>query len=135
MAWPQILTPTILKNTIQEFEEKQRTRFHFDKDESNYQHIIDISQLSVTIIKRFFSYILEIPIIEKEEGQIKRIIPIPHLVKNVYFSIIPDYDYVIKYTDSYVPVDRESIEKCKTIAEYKICERIQPSIKLLDSET
>ena len=55
---PQILTPTILKNTIQEFEEKQRTRFHFDKDESNYQHIIDISQLSVALIKGLFSYIL-----------------------------------------------------------------------------
>ena len=46
---PQILSPTILKNTIKEFEEKQRTRFHFDKDERNYQHIIDISQLSVAI--------------------------------------------------------------------------------------
>ena len=132
---PQILTPTILKNTIQEFEEKQRTRFHFDKDESNYQHIIDISQLSVAMINGLFTYILEIPIIEKEEGQIERIIPIPHLIKNVYFSIIPDYDYVIKYRNSYVPIDRETIEKCKTIAEYKICERMQPSIKLSNSET
>ena len=66
--------------------------------------------------KGLFSYILEIPIREKEEGQIKRIIPIPYLVKNVYYSIIPDYDYVIKYRDSYVPIDRESIKKCKTTA-------------------
>ena len=72
---------------------------------------------------------------EKEEGQIQRIIPIPHPVQNVYFSIIPDYDYVIKYRDSYVPIDKETIVNCKNIAEYKICERIQPSIKLLDSET
>ena len=110
---PEILTPTMLKNTIQEFEEKRRTHFRFNEDESNYRHIIDISHLSVTIIGTLFSYILEIPIIEKEEGQIKRIIPIPHPVKNVYFSIIPDYYYVINYRDSNVPIDRETIEKYK----------------------
>ena len=40
---PQILTPTVLKETIREFENKQRTRYHFDVDEENYQHTIDIS--------------------------------------------------------------------------------------------
>ena len=81
------------------------------------------------------SLVLKIPIIEKEEGQIKRIIPIPDLVQNVYFSIILDHDYIIKYRDSYVLIDKETIKDCKTVAECKICERIQPSIKLLDSET
>ena len=50
--------------------------------------------------------------------------PILHLMQNVYFSIIPDHDYIIKYRDSYVPIDKEII-----------WERIQPSIKILDSET
>ena len=51
---------------MQEFKEKQRTRFHFDPDESKYQHIIGISQLSVAIIKGSFSYVLKIPIIKIE---------------------------------------------------------------------
>ena len=71
---------------------------------------------------------LRIPIIKNEEGQIKRIIPIPHPVQNLYFSIIPDHDYVIKYRDSYVTTDLDTIEKCKTIVEYKICERNQPNV-------
>ena len=59
----------------------------------------------------------------------------PHSVQNVYFSIIPDHDYVIKYRDSYEPTDKETVSNCKEISEYKICSRNQPSIKLLDSET
>ena len=92
---PQLLTPKILKETIREFEERQRTRYHFDAEENNYRHIIDSSQLSVAIIKVLFTYVVSILIIEKEEEQIQRIIPIPHPVQNVYFSIIRDHDYVI----------------------------------------
>ena len=65
--------------------------------------------------------------------QIQRIIP--HPLQNVYFSIIPDHDYVIKYRDSYVLTDKETVSNCKEISEYKICFRNQPSIKLLDTET
>ena len=82
-----------------------------------------------------FTYIVSIPIIEKEEGQIQGLIPIPHPVQNVHFSIIPDHDYVIKYRDSYVPTDKETVSNCKEISEYNIFFRNQPSIKLLDSET
>ena len=132
---PQLLTSKILKETIREFEERQRTRYHFDAEESNYQHIIDISQLSVAIIKGLFTDVVSIPIIEKEEGQIQRIISIPHPVQNVYFSIIPDHDCVIKYRDSYIPTDKETVSNYKVISKYKICSRNQTRIKLLDSET
>ena len=67
---PQSLTPKILKATIREFEGRPKTRYHFDAKENNYQDIIDISQLSVAIIKWLFTYVDSIPIIEKEEGQI-----------------------------------------------------------------
>ena len=43
---PQILKPKILKSAVEEFEKKHRTRHHFDNDESNYQHLIDISKLT-----------------------------------------------------------------------------------------
>ena len=132
---PQILTPAMLKETLKEFETTQRTRYHFDTEESNYQHIIGISQLSVAIVKGLFTYILKIPILEQEEGTIKHILPIPHLIQNLYFSIIPDHDYVIKYRDSYVSIDKDAINKCTVIDEYKICERNQPNVRLTTSDT
>ena len=94
-----------------------------------------ISKANYTLnsLKGLFNYIVSIPIIEKE-GQIQRIIPIPHPLQNVYFSIIPDHDYVIKYKDSCVPIDNGTVSNCIQISEYKICFRNQPSIKLLDSE-
>ena len=49
--------------------------------------------------------------------------------------IIPNYYYVLKYRDSYVPTDLALIQKCKQIADYKICKRNQPNIKLIDSQT
>ena len=94
---PQILTPAMLKETIKEFKNNQRTRYHFDNSEDNYQHIIDISTLSVAVIGALFTYILEIPILEKEVGTLLHLNPIPHLYQKTYFSLIPEHDYIIKY--------------------------------------
>ena len=72
---------------------------------------------------------------EKEEGSLQRIIPIPHKVNNIHLAIILDHELVIKYRNSYVPTDKESIDSCKQISSYEICKRNQPNIKLLDSDT
>lgn len=74
---PQILTPKILKETIMEFETAQRIRYHLDSSENNYQHILDISQTNIAIIKGLFTYVINIPILEKKEGKLKHLIPIP----------------------------------------------------------
>ena len=106
---PQILTPAMLKEKIKEFETLQRTRYHLDAEKDNYQHIIDISILLVAVIKGLFTYVLEIPVIEKDEGTMDHIIPIPHQVNDIFLSIIPDHDYVIKFRDFYIPTDKTSI--------------------------
>ena len=113
---------------IREFRNQQRTRHHFDANKDNYQHIIDISQLSEAVIKGLFTYILEIPVLEKEEDTLEHIIPIPHQINNIYVSIILDHDYAIKFRDSYVPTDKPTIINCKKISEYKVCKRNQPNI-------
>ena len=73
--------------------------------------------------------------IEKDEGTLEHIIPIPHEVNDIFLSIILDHDYVIKFRDSYIATVKASILECEQISEYKICKRNQPNIKLLDSET
>ena len=99
----------MLKTTIIEFQEKHRTRYHFDADETSYEHIVGISQLSIAILKGLFTYILKIPIIEQQEGTIKHIILIPYPIQNLYLAVIPDHDNVIKFRDSYVITDKETI--------------------------
>ena len=70
-----------------------------------------------------------------EEGSLQRIIPIPHKDNKIHLAIILDHELVIKYQNSYIPTDKESISLCKQISKYKICKRNQPDIKLLDSNT
>ena len=124
IVYPQILTPKILKDTIKDFEEHHRTRYHFNNEEENCQHIIDISQVSVAVIKGLFTYVIEIAVLEKEEGSLQKIIPIPEKVNGVHRPIVPDHDLIVKYRDSYVPTDLITIDKCKRISEYKICSEI-----------
>lgn len=132
---PQILTPAILKQTIQDFENSHRTRYHLDNDEENYQHLLDISEIKVAIIKGLFTYVIQIPILENAEGSLQHIIPIPEKIHNIHMSLIPNHDYVIKYKDSYVPTDLQTIQRCKEIDKYKICRRNQPDIMLHDIDT
>ena len=54
-----------MKKTIQEFEQVHRTRYHFDNAEENYQHLLDISEITVAVIKGLFIYVAQIPVIEK----------------------------------------------------------------------
>ena len=87
---PQILTPKILKETIQEFKTTQRTRYNLDSAEESYQHILDISQINVAIIKHVLTHVIKIPTLEKKEVTIRRILPIPELIQNTYISLIPE---------------------------------------------
>ena len=112
---PQILTPKILKSAIEEFEKKHRTRHHFNNDESNYQHLIDISKLTVAVVQGLFTYVLDIPVLEKEEGLLKHITPIPEKIASVFLSIVPEHEYVIHYRDSYVPTDKDTIANVKLL--------------------
>lgn len=132
---PQILTPAILKQTIQDFEYFHKTRYHFDNGEENYQHLLDISEIKVAIIRGLFTYIIQIPVLEKAEGSLQHIIPIPEEIHNIHMSLIPNHDYIIKYKDSYIPTDLQTIQHCKEIDKYKICRRNQPDIMLYDINT
>ena len=62
---PQMLTPLLMKKTIQEFEQVHRTRYHFDNAEETYQHLLDISEITVAVIKGLFTYVVQIPVLEK----------------------------------------------------------------------
>lgn len=131
---PQLLTPRILRETINKFEEKHRIRYHFDNTEDNYQHIIDISSIQVAIIQGLLTYVIKMPVLEQEEGIIKHVIPIPEKIHNTFLALIPEHEYLILYKDSYSPIDTNLLDKCKQINEYKICERRQPNYRLIDTD-
>ena len=130
---PQILTPVILMDTIEEFEAIHRTRYHFDANPESYQHIIDFSEVNVASIKKTLTYIISIPALEKEEYIITHVIPIPQRIQNTHISLISEHEYLFTSKTAYVSTDRETLNKCKSLAEYKICNWNQPSYWLADT--
>lgn len=74
---PQLLTPKQLIAELNKLEEEHNIKYSIRLKEYNYQHIIDISDLSVTIIDRKLVYSLQIPILEKESFRTYHLIPIP----------------------------------------------------------
>lgn len=58
---------------------------------------------------------------------IERIIPLPNKQKDGTFtSIILDHEYLLTGRYIYVPIDKESLDKCKSVEGIKICKRQQP---------
>lgn len=95
--------------------------YHFDNSDDNYQHIIDISKTNIAIVWGLLTYVVKVPILEKEEGRLRHLIPIPEKRKETYIGYVPDHEYLILYKDAYIPMNNELLNKCKKIAEYPIC--------------
>ena len=90
--YPQLLTPQMLIDIINELETVNRMRYHLDANPDSYQHIIDISEINVAIIKKSLTYIVDIPVLEKEEYTINHVIPIPQNIQKTHIAIIPDHE-------------------------------------------
>ena len=43
-----------------EFEQVHRTKYHFDNAEENYQNLLDISEITLAVIKGIFTYVVQI---------------------------------------------------------------------------
>ena len=120
-------------DTIKEFEAVHRTRYHFDANPESYQHIIDLSEVNVALIKKTLTYIISIPVLKKKEYIITHVIPIPQRIQNTHISLIPEHEYFFTSKTAYVSTDRKTLKKCKSLAEYKICNLNKPNYKLADT--
>ena len=64
---------------------------------------------------------------------ITHVIPSSQRIQNTHMSLIPKHEYFFTSKTAYVPTDRETLNKCQSSAEYKICNRNQPNYKLADT--
>lgn len=131
-----IVTPAIIKSTIQEFETQHKTRYHFEGQETNYQRIIDSADINILTKKDSLIYILKLPVLKNEILTIERIIPLPNRQKDGTFSsIILDHEYLLTGRYIYVPTDKESLSKCKPVDGIKVCKRQQPDFLTYQQNT
>ena len=126
---PQILTPTTFMNGFREFEEHNSEKYQIKLDESNYQHIVDISEITIAIVNNKLLYSIKAPLVETENFQLQRLIPIPKKIGKTFLAIIPEHEFILlnEQRTIYVPGDQEFVANCKKLDSLRICKRVQPS--------
>ena len=67
---PQKLTPRILITELREFEETLGVKYPIPLKETNYQHIIYISEIGIIIIDRKLLYSFKIPVLKADHFQL-----------------------------------------------------------------
>ena len=71
---PQLLTPRILITELREFEETLGVKYPIPLKETNYQHIIDISEIGIIIIDGKLLYSIKIPVLEADQFKVQHLI-------------------------------------------------------------
>ena len=106
---PQILTPKIFLNCLYDFEQHNNVKYQIPLKEENFQNIIDISQISISVVNKRLLYSIKVPQLETETYQVHHPIPIPKKIQNTFLAVIPEHDYILldEQRTLYVPSDKK----------------------------
>ena len=104
---PKLLAPKQLIEELKKLEKEQNLKYPVRLVEYNYQHIIDISDLSVTIIDKRLTYCLQVPILEPETLRSLHLIPIPKPHGKTFVAAVPTHEIILDNQENsfYVPSD------------------------------
>lgn len=128
---PQMLPPTTLVDGIKALEKQNNIKYTIQAELGNYQEIIDISKLTVTLSKGKIIFILDLPLTEHNTYTVTRLIPIPFRHGQTFIAIIPESEILLQEENkgSYIPADFHYLEtKCRQHGSRRICERTQPTL-------
>lgn len=133
---PQILTPSILIQELQQIEEETNSKYPIRLTPQNYQHIIDISKTNIVIANKRLVYILRIPEIKQGEFQTLHLIPIPIHHGKGFLAPVPAHKIILINSERslYIPSDVKLLDNCKKIENHYICKRTQPTYLVSEIE-
>lgn len=134
---PQVLAPVTLINGIRYFEDHFNVKYTIPLEIANYQKILDISEKSITLINYKLVYILLIPLLEPDDYEIRRLIPIPFKHGNNFVAIIPESEILLinKQHTHYLTADSQYLRNCRTANSVRICKRTQPSLLMTKTDS
>ncbi|XP_043479473.1 uncharacterized protein LOC122509439 [Leptopilina heterotoma] len=133
---PQILTPNMLIGELQRIEEDTNSKYPIKLIPQNYQHIIDISEITVSIVHKNLIYILKVPELEEPTLQTLHLLPIPIRHGTGFIAPIPSHEIILINQERtfFVPSDTTTLKNCKTLEDTYICKRLQPSFLISEVE-
>ena len=134
---PQILSPFLFIDTLKEFEDKFNMKYVFPFKEEHYQHIIDISKVSIGLNVQKLLYSIKVPLFEIDEYKIQHLKPIPKQNGNQFLIAVPKEQFIFLNSPRtmYVPKSEKKISKWKLLEKIKVCRRSHPTYLLVDTRT
>ena len=112
-------------------------KYVFPLKKEHYQHIIDISEVSIGLNNKKLLCSIKVPFFEIGEYRIQHLIPIPEQHRNQFLIPIPKEQFIFLNNPRtmYVPTSEIEISKCKLLEKIKVCERSHPTYLLADTHT
>lgn len=112
---------------------ESRAKFPFPNKNLTISEVLSISKITIVYINKKLIYILDIPLIEPIPFKIFQLwnIPVPQITdsEDIIFSYIPLKSNNIALSRSdlqFIPVPRETLEKCKKIQSSILCDFVNP---------
>lgn len=124
---PKILTPKELFNNLKDSHYMTNKKLPVKLEPSQFNNLIDSSDISIFYKNHRLVYILEIPLIEQNGFTLYHMIPLPikQNEENVYAFINPLHTYIGLRNDKqlYTHLTERDIAKCKKIRNSMICKQ------------
>ncbi|XP_034194687.2 uncharacterized protein LOC117610941 [Osmia lignaria lignaria] len=135
-----IVNPSIVKpkEFVQRLEALQRSefkRYSIDLKEENYQILISISSFTISIVNHKIAYVFEIPLIDEQEWEIKRLYPIPTTRDNIIYTIpVIPHNTALETNSQIILSSQREIEKFKRYNKLRICKQKSASHPISSSK-
>ena len=95
--------------------------------ESNFQFILDISELTLWTQERKVFFKISIPLLEDQEWTIQKIYPLPIKKGNAFIAPLVETPYYLLTADLFMNINKEYLDRsCRRAGHAQLCRRNQP---------
>ena len=91
---------------LSEFEENFSVKYPIPLKDTNFQHIIDFSEIGICLIDGKLLYSIKVPILENDHFRILHLLPIPQRRGLNFLAPVPRDEYILvndKKLSMYLP--------------------------------
>ena len=124
---PQFVKANQFLTTLKQITDKNFLTNHITLEPANFQTLLDISSLKISVRNNKLLYFIRVPLLENAKWKIIKIYPIPIQKDEIFLAPVIEEPIVFSSEDQYLPVDEAYMNKyCKRTTMLQICKFTHP---------
>ena len=124
---PQFVDADQFLATLKQITNKNFLTNHITPELANFQTLLDISSLKISVKDYKLLYFIRVPILENTEWKFRKIYPIPTKNNGIFTALAIEEPIVFTKENQYLPVDKDYMGKfCNRTTMLKICKFSHP---------